>query len=157
MCGKCCEVIGLTTAKSNFPVGDPSRNFIKHAWSPITRVEALKRNPNIPPEEAKDLKFYECSFYEKDTHKCGAGYLKPMICKGFPWYAREPVAEVIRWWPNCSYWHDVPKEQWPGGTDPLPDPNVKTDEPAPVMVTFELKKSLSASWVDEFMKAAVKA
>jgi len=123
-CGSCCEAIVVDKPKSNWAYGDPSRGFVNKHWHPISRAEVLKRNPNIPEEELKGMSTYECDKYNKETHQCMAGWEKPYVCTGFPWYTGQPEAQRIRWWPKCSYWHDLPKQQWLAGTDPLPDPNV---------------------------------
>jgi len=134
-CGMCCDAIYFPRLKKDMHDGinatvDGDGNIIKtdgpflrehwHRISKKTASERLGFQGSGP--------YYECDQYDRETHECMAQDRKPEICAGFPWYQnfygpdapKEP--ERLRSWPRCSFWHDVPRDKWPEGIDPLPDP-----------------------------------
>jgi Fe-S-cluster containining protein len=127
MCGACCTAISIPGTKKFIRAQNThpeDKHFILHHWHRISRATAAERLPGlVVGGYGKGRVFYECDQYDSETKLCGAGEKRPPICKGFPWYSwPTKPADTLAPFPRCSYWHDVPREQWPEGIDPLPDP-----------------------------------
>jgi Fe-S-cluster containining protein len=91
--------------------------FFRVHWHPIMNGEVQRsRDVGHGPRYA-----YTCDAYDRERRICTAHDTRPTTCRGYPWYGRPPVTDAIEH-PRCSYWHDVPREQWPTWVDPLPSP-----------------------------------
>jgi len=64
---------------------------------------------------------YTCSAFDTTTRRCSAHETRPPICRGYPWYGREPRAADPVLPARCSHHADVPGAGavplgWPGRT-----------------------------------------
>jgi Fe-S-cluster containining protein len=120
-CGACCERIYYSDtpeeidhrAEGGEGIGEWSRydaQFIRYYWR-----GADDGNGNI---------VYSCDAYDPIARTCMQHENRPQVCRGFPWYGDEPNAKAIRPFKHCSFWADLPRERWPEGVVPLPDPPV---------------------------------
>ena len=80
-CGGCCN-----------PVVIPRESVTK------TRIKT----------EPKWVFFYECRHYNIETRQCLDYENRPSICRGFPWYGKEPVVSTLDELPDCGYREDLP-------------------------------------------------
>ena len=142
-CGACCAVIGVGITiedvrhtfmdilrGEDFTTRDGTaqhaglvlqeRAFLLANWSPVTPEEAQAIDPRIAAMGERS--FYVCGQFDAQTRRCNAHERKPSVCSGFPWYGGQPNNYALAAFPRCSYWHDVPRDQWPEGIDPLPSP-----------------------------------
>ena len=67
-----------------------------------------------------------CDRFDPETRLCMAHDERPPICQDFPYYGENTAQKVIDSLGEgdlrCSFWADVPKEQWPKGVRPLKVP-----------------------------------
>jgi Fe-S-cluster containining protein len=64
--------------------------------------------------------FLECANYDTVHQSCRAYEQRTRICRGFPWYGREPDGQALNVADSrCSYLLDVPPSQRPEGVRPL--------------------------------------
>ena len=128
-CGMCCEVLPLDVNRQKMErmrlnaSADAFRDleFMLRHFHRISRTEAFKRNPFFRARGTRKGVYYTCDQYDAQNHLCLAQENKPRTCSEFPWYGGDPAERVshLKPFPRCSYWHDVPREQWPDGVDPL--------------------------------------
>lgn len=97
--------------------------FMRDHWHPILnedRSQFTIDNGNRPRYG------YTCDAYDAKTRLCTMQAGKPPICADYPYYGNrqpnEPHKTPDRAQLRCSYWWDVPREEWPQGVDPLPSP-----------------------------------
>jgi Fe-S-cluster containining protein len=50
---------------------------------------------------------WNCSMFDLESRLCTAHDSRPPVCRGFPWYGREPHKVAIEKYINCSFWADV--------------------------------------------------
>ncbi len=89
-------------------LGIPSDNtFAAEHWHPLTREEAMRRNPFYTSRLPADAHLYTCDRLAEDG-SCTAHEERPLVCRGYPWYdqppRRMPLAD-----PECGYRIDVPE------------------------------------------------
>ena len=108
------------TREPNWREALENRTFMLAHWHPISKAEADRRVPGITAWKAGP--WYECDMHDAATNLCTAHDGRPPVCRDYPWYGRAPFAKGIEPLWRCSYWHDVPCEDWPEGTDPLASP-----------------------------------
>jgi len=48
-----------------------------------------------------------CLKFDKEARLCTVHNEKPPVCRGFPWYGKEPNPKAIEAYPNCSFWSDI--------------------------------------------------
>jgi Fe-S-cluster containining protein len=112
-CGACCRVLTLEQAPEEVQataavcsvLGIPSDAiFAAQHWHPLTREEAMRRNPfyvhHLPP----DAHFYSCDQLGDDG-RCMAYEERPLVCRGYPWY-EQPVRAMELPDPDCGYSYD---------------------------------------------------
>lgn len=96
-CGLCCAELfieGITVDEILNRVDDPSYDFIKEHWKPLSFEEGLKRSPWVKVFKGKKVAFFECDQYDADRHVCSCHESKPSICQGFPYYGMLPDPEL---------------------------------------------------------------
>ncbi len=109
-CGACCRVLTLEqspeavqgTAAIASMLGIPSDAvFAAKHWRPLTRAEALQRNPFYTSRLPPDAYLYGCDQLGEDG-RCQAYAERPLVCRGYPWYG-EPVRVMALPAANCGY------------------------------------------------------
>jgi Fe-S-cluster containining protein len=116
-CGACCRVLTLEQSPAEVQalatvtklLGIPSdAQFAAAHWYPLSRAEAMRRNPFYTSRLPSDAHLYGCDQLGDDG-RCRAYATRPLVCRGYPWYdqaARDmPLAD-----PNCGYVYDVVTE-----------------------------------------------
>lgn len=102
-----------------------ARFILKH-WHRIPRDEATRlRTAHGAADPTPRGHRYRCDAFDPVTRLCGAHDERPPICRNFPWYEDGPNASdaPTRLNPRCSYWHDIPRDQWAAGITPLESPS----------------------------------
>jgi Fe-S-cluster containining protein len=127
MCGACCDPIRLEVTKKTVRENNwNSGPFVLKHWRRISRAKAAALNPLLLKNPGGY--FYACDAYDKERRLCTAHDTRPAICSGFPWYNEPPYsqdagwtpeAETLRPWTECSFWLDVPQDQWAEGVRPI--------------------------------------
>lgn len=116
-CGACCRVLTLAqspeevqaTAAVTKVLGIPSDAiFAAEHWHPLTREEAMRRNPFYTSRLPADAHLYRCDQLGDDG-RCLAYAERPLVCRGYPWYD-EPPRDMALADPNCGYIYDVVTE-----------------------------------------------
>ncbi len=78
--------------------------FAAEHWHPLSRAEAMERNPfyvmRLPPA----AHLYSCDRLGDDG-RCLAYEERPLVCRGYPWYD-QPVREMELPDANCGYHYD---------------------------------------------------
>jgi len=76
-------------------LGIPSdHQFVAEHWRPLTRDEAMERNPFYTSRLATDAHLYACSRLASDG-RCTAYDERPLVCRGYPWYDLPPRAMLL--------------------------------------------------------------
>ncbi len=112
-CGACCRVLTLQQSPEEIQamasvtsvLGIPSdMPFAAKHWHPLTRDEALERNPFYVLRLPKDARLYRCDQLGDDG-RCQAYEERPLVCRGYPWYD-QPIREMELADQNCGYHYD---------------------------------------------------
>lgn len=140
MCGDCCRVIGLRWPKQAFrerrddpaPLTSPNaqadHDFILRHWTEVSVERAERLLPGFTAAYQPGATFfYVCDAFDYESNLCTAHDERPPVCSDFPWYNTPPGTRgaINRAFRRCSYWADVPREQWPEGIAPLPSPPIQ--------------------------------
>jgi Fe-S-cluster containining protein len=126
-CGDCCQVIQTALRTDAWPDNDPSKAFVVEHWHQLGFEEAAERSPAVVRGAELGSKFYTCDQFNDETRACMAHEKRPWICRGFPGYGSVPTVLGLAPYTRCSYWHDLPREQWLDGIDPLPSEETAVD------------------------------
>lgn len=82
--------------------------FAARHWHPLSRAEAMERNPFYTSRLSAGANFYWCDQLGADG-RCAAYERRPFVCRGYPWYSGEardmPLADA-----RCGYAYDVIRE-----------------------------------------------
>lgn len=114
LCGACCRVLMLEQSPDEVQalaavtkvLGIPSdHQFAAEHWHPLTRDEAVARNPFYVSRLAADVHLYWCDQLG-DDNRCRAHDTRPMVCRGYPWYD-QPPREMPLADPECGYKVDL--------------------------------------------------
>ncbi len=70
-------------------------------WHPLTRQEAMQRNPLYVRSLAESAHLYWCDQLGADG-LCQSHETRPTVCRGYPWYDR-PVRNMPLPDPDCGY------------------------------------------------------
>lgn len=90
-------------------IGIPSDTiFAAEHWHPLTRAEALQRNPFYTARLPADAYLYRCDQLGDDG-RCMAYEERPLVCRGYPWYDAPP-REMELADQDCGYFYDVVME-----------------------------------------------
>lgn len=112
-CGACCRVLmleqspGEVQAIATFTrvLGIPSDHaFAAEHWHPLSRAEAMRRNPFYVSRLPEDAHFYACDQLGADG-RCLAHATRPFVCRGYPWYD-QPVRDMPLADARCGYAYD---------------------------------------------------
>ena len=88
-------------------LGIPSDHiFAADHWRPLTRAEAMERNPFYTSRLPPDAHLYTCDRLGDDG-RCLAYEDRPLVCRGYPWYGGAPRDMPLAD-PECGYLVDVP-------------------------------------------------
>lgn len=86
-------------------LGIPSDyQFAAVHWQPLTRAEAMGRNPVYTARLAPGAYLYRCDMLGADGG-CQAHATRPLVCRGYPWYG-EPPRDIELADPDCDYYED---------------------------------------------------
>jgi Fe-S-cluster containining protein len=109
-CGACCRTLTLeqsphevrATAAVASVLGIPSDAVFAAAhWHPLTRAEAMRRNPFYVSQLRPGAHLYYCDQLGDDG-RCLAYEERPLVCRGYPWYGQPPRAMALPH-PDCGY------------------------------------------------------
>jgi Fe-S-cluster containining protein len=109
-CGACCRVLTLEQSPAEIQavaaitgaLGIPSDAiFAAVHWHPLTRAEAMQRNPFYTRHLPPDAQLYSCDQLGADG-RCQAYEERPLVCRGYPWYGQPPRAMELPD-PDCGY------------------------------------------------------
>jgi Fe-S-cluster containining protein len=116
-CGACCRVLTLEQSPAEVRqmaaltqvLGIPSDHaFAARHWHPLTRAEAMRRNPFYTSRLPPDAHLYACDRLGDDG-RCTAYEERPLVCRGYPWYGEAPRQMELAD-PDCGYFIDVVDE-----------------------------------------------
>ena len=116
-CGACCRVLTLQQSPEEVQamaaltgvLGIPSDNlFAAKHWHPLTREQAMQRNPFYTVRLPADAHLYSCDQLGEDG-RCMAYEERPLVCRGYPWYG-EPPRDMELADQNCGYFYDIVME-----------------------------------------------
>jgi len=116
-CGACCRVLTLEQSPEEVRaiaavtkvLGIPSDHiFAAEHWHPLTRAEALRRNPFYVPRLPASAHLYWCDQLGDDG-RCTAHATRPLVCRGYPWYG-EPPRDMALADQDCGYFYDYVTE-----------------------------------------------
>jgi Fe-S-cluster containining protein len=138
-CGDCCERFALDTDHGAFsahpqepPAGyedrDPDWEDVWQEWDKHLADGFFQRVHFHPVmadgqhahEPTSGRGYYTCDAFDPVTRLCTAHNERPDTCRGYPWYDAGTATHELP--SRCSFWHDVPRSQWPPDADPLPSP-----------------------------------
>jgi len=112
-CGACCRVLTLEQSPDEVQaiaaltrvLGIPSDHiFAAEHWHPLSRDEALQRNPFYVSRLPATAHLYWCDQLGDDG-RCMTHATRPLVCRGYPWYG-QGVREIPLADPLCGYAHD---------------------------------------------------
>jgi Fe-S-cluster containining protein len=112
-CGACCRVLMLEQSPQEVHaiaaltrvLGIPSDHaFAAEHWHPLTREDALRRNPFYVSRLPPDAHLYWCDQLGADG-RCASHSTRPLVCRGYPWYD-QPVRDMPLADPRCGYGYD---------------------------------------------------
>lgn len=116
-CGACCRVLTLAQSPEEVRqiaaltavLGIPSdHQFAAEHWHPLTRAEAVRRNPLYTIRLAPGAHLYGCDMLGEDG-LCNAHEARPLVCRGYPWYGA-PARDMELADPDCDYYEDLVME-----------------------------------------------
>ncbi len=114
LCGACCRVLTLeqspeeiqATAALTSVLGIPSDStFAAKHWRPLSRAEAMERNPFYTAKLPESAHLYTCDQLGDDG-RCMAHESRPLVCRGYPWYDQDPRAMHLAD-AQCGYYLDL--------------------------------------------------
>jgi Fe-S-cluster containining protein len=112
-CGACCRVLTLEQSPDQVQaiaaltrvLGIPSDHiFAAEHWHPLSRDEALQRNPFYVSRLPATAHLYRCDQLGDDG-RCMTHATRPLVCRGYPWYG-QGVRDIPLADPLCGYAHD---------------------------------------------------
>lgn len=112
-CGACCRVLKLeqspdevrNMAALTAVLGIPSdHQFAARHWLPLSRAEAMRRNPFYVRRLPETAHFYACDQLGSDG-RCLVHAERPLVCRGYPWYGQSP-REMPLPDPACGYLYE---------------------------------------------------
>jgi Fe-S-cluster containining protein len=89
-------------------LGIPSDHaFAAEHWRPLTRTEAMERNPFYTSRLPSSAYLYACDRLGPDG-RCTAYDERPLVCRGYPWYGQPPRTMALAD-EECGYRVDIPE------------------------------------------------
>ena len=82
--------------------------FAAEHWHPLTRQEAMQRNPFYTSRLPTDAHLYSCDQLGDDG-SCRVHETRPLVCRGYPWYG-QPPRDMALADPDCGYIYDYVTE-----------------------------------------------
>jgi Fe-S-cluster containining protein len=125
-CGACCRVLTLAQSPEELGrvaaltrvLGIPSDyQFAAEHWHPLTREEAMGRNPFYTSRLSADAHLYWCDRLADDG-RCTAYEERPLVCRGYPWYGEAPSPMVLAD-ERCGYGVDLRDERGAAGAQAI--------------------------------------
>lgn len=122
-CGACCRVITIDRSPEEVRamatltrvLGIPSDlQFVAEHWRPLTRAEAMERNPYYTRQLSQNAYLYTCDQLGSDG-RCTSYETRPLVCRGYPWYGAAPRPMPLAD-PDCGYHVELPCEPGAGGS-----------------------------------------
>ena len=131
-CGDCCDPVTYDVRKGReflikwATAGDPRIDFVWKTrwlngparWTNERRPEAVRNHLDARwiIDHWHDLGDGDalCDAFDPKTRTCLAYDERPPVCSSYPWYDKPPDNGAIASL-RCSFWADVPKEDWPKG------------------------------------------
>lgn len=113
-CTDCCKAIHVNKRSIRRAMGASNlsgdRKFIFENWKPISARRAKKRNPHVfdtkfhrkerVQKVKRDMQFFKCC--NLTATGCAAYESRPEVCRGYPWYGREP-RPAVDYSADCVY------------------------------------------------------
>jgi len=88
-------------------LGIPSdMQFAAVHWQPLTRAQAMERNPFYVARLDEKAHLYWCDQLGPDG-LCLSHENRPLVCRGYPWYDQPPRNMALPD-PGCGYGIDLP-------------------------------------------------
>jgi Fe-S-cluster containining protein len=112
-CGACCRVLTVAQSPEEMQaiaaitcvLGIPSDMvFAAKHWHPLSREEALRRNPFYVSRLPVEAHFYWCDQLGDDG-RCQAYEERPLVCRGYPWYD-QAVRDMVLPHAVCEFHYD---------------------------------------------------
>ena len=116
-CGQCCSAFYVDMSQEelreraarekafSLSMLESDAVFVIENCTPLSPEEACKRSPAIAEAPRWPRKNYWTCKYLRDKRLCQLdldGLDKPHVCKGYPWYGKDPLEE--KWlFPGCGY------------------------------------------------------
>lgn len=130
-CGDCCDPVTHDVRQSRAFVrgwagaADPRIDYVwtnlyvkESKWREDRREEAIRNylDARWMVDHWLDLGDGDalCDAFDPETRTCLAYDERPPVCSSYPWYGKPPDNGAIASL-RCSFWADVPKEDWPKG------------------------------------------
>jgi Fe-S-cluster containining protein len=119
-CGACCRVLTVEQSPQEIQaiasvtrvLGIPSdMQFAAEHWRPLSREEAMQRNPFYVTRLPAAAHLYTCDQLAEDG-RCLSHATRPLVCRGYPWYD-QPVRNMTLADPDCGYKEDIAREHEP--------------------------------------------
>ncbi|HVM94990.1 MAG TPA: YkgJ family cysteine cluster protein [Candidatus Acidoferrales bacterium] len=116
-CGACCRVLTVEQTAEEIQaiaavtkvLGIPSDMiFAAQHWHPLTREEAMSRNPFYVARLPEKANLYWCDQLGADG-LCMSHATRPLVCRGYPWYD-QPVRDMALADADCGYAYDIVNE-----------------------------------------------
>lgn len=130
LCGDCCEDIlyhshaALRTAFKRTGSMAPSAPFVLEHWHAVNKDAFIKSSVPVGKRrrarrELRGKSIYNCDRFDPVSRLCTAHDERPPVCAGFPFYDGGPIRDRIGGRYRCSYWWDIPPEEWPKQAKPI--------------------------------------
>lgn len=123
-CGACCRVITIDRSPEEVRamaaltrvLGIPSdMQFAAEHWRPLTREEAVQRNPFYTRQLPENAYLYTCDQLGSDG-RCKSYDSRPLVCRGYPWYGGPPRPMPLAD-PDCGYQVEIPSDKAVASTE----------------------------------------
>lgn len=129
-CGACCEEIWIPISQAEITAcvsGDRKHMVTSDRWAGRYQLDFFARYWRATEQKMVQVHDgtwvhktrYECAKYDPVHQRCTAHAIRPQVCRGYPWYGKEPTAAGMSKRGQCSYLLDLPPDQRPEGSRPL--------------------------------------
>jgi len=105
MCGACCEVVHPATDRPAL-MAMLANPYIVGAMRRQAEIVVGLLDAKVSVDRGRPG--YTCRHFDTETRKCGIYADRPDMCRGYPWYDREPKQDAFM--PEqCSFQADLRK------------------------------------------------
>jgi len=129
-CGDCCEEIWIPIPRSEITAqtgGDRKHMVSSDRWAGRYQLDFFARYWRATEQKMTTLRDgtvvhktrFECAKFDRERRTCTAHSIRPQVCRGYPWYGKEPTADGMSSRTRCSYLLDLPPDQRPENSYPL--------------------------------------